>query len=237
MESFLQRNSKVSSAKTTNFIILFIFFQIILILTSFFIQSNYLIYKAEIISVRNINTILKEVLFELDKFENNQISTNYTYIQSNYTFNIFTRLKQYFTQLPEISLEDNTILIGEIIKKHLKTRFKREIEFNDSSFRKKSTRVKKNSSTTNSLTSTPIQEYFYIPNKNLTNKETKELNNVASLNNDHFLIQAYSKISVKIYLLIFSDNDLINCYFRLNVTQSTLFVTNTYNLARANNEE
>ena len=56
------------------------------------------------------------------------------------------------------------------------------------------------------MSSTPIQEIFYIQNKNLTTNDGKESNGLTIPNNDHFLIQAYSKI-------IYSKNNSVLSIF------------------------
>jgi hypothetical protein len=174
----------------------FVFFcSILLLYITFFVA------KAESISMCNLNVVLKDVFNQLHYFEKDQMQKNHNDFHLNSSCDdteIF--FKYNFRKSNEIIFQENKILLRKIFKKLLNTRIKRETEMSDSSsFKKKSARVKKISSTTNTLATSPIQEYFYITNKNLTTKETKDLVNSES-SNDHFLIQAFSKISVRYFV-------------------------------------
>jgi hypothetical protein len=189
---------KKNLCSSSGFIFLLFFVQTILILTCFYVHSNYFVIKAEIISIQNINKALKELLHEIDNEGSVDISKNSSDYMANSSNNLSSRIMHIFYYITDISSKENNLLISKLVKKLFNQRFKREL--NDSSFKKNSTRIKKISSTTNSvISSTPIQEIFYIQNKNLTGKDGKESNGITIPNNDHFLIQAYSKISVRIF--------------------------------------
>lgn len=177
------------------------FINFVLFCSILFLHITFFVARAETISKCNLNVVLKDVLNQLHYLEKDQVQKNYHDSQLNFSCNdteIF--FKYNFRKFNERISQENKKLVRKILKKLLIKRIKRETEMSDSSsFKKKSARVKKISSTTNTLATSPIQEYFYLTNKNLTTKETKELINSES-SNDHFLIQAFSKISVRYFV-------------------------------------
>jgi len=193
---------KKNLCSSSGFILFLFSVQTILIIACFYVHSNYFVIKAEIISIQNINKALKELLYEIDNEGFVDISNSSDYM-ANSSNNLSLRIMHIFYYIDNKCLKEKNLLISKLVKKLFNQRFKREL--NDSSFKKNSTRIKKISSTTNSvISSTPIQEIFYIQNKNLTTNDGKESNGLTIPNNDHFLIQAYSKISVRVFLVIFN---------------------------------
>ena len=162
-------------------------FQMLFISFGFMMQYVHFINEMEKINEINVNRILHLILNGLNQSTENDKDLD----RQNMDFIVITSIKLNKT-LTDLKVNKEIRSLNDIFK----IRLTRDIS--ESSFKKNTNRYKKVTSN-NNITIMP--DFFYIPNK----QTSKDSNTGSSNANqaDHFLIQAYSKISVSKLFIYF----------------------------------